>query len=129
MTYVEMETKISHTPQNEQELVEIRDFIKKSRDVTMGELAEQLKEVERHYELIEDFCYTFEGQEQAIENAMGLKCQPMKIGMVITEGNTSIASQEENFSQVLEQQKDEFYKKLRTFEEEFQVINKFKSIS
>jgi hypothetical protein len=42
-TFLDMETTIRKIPADEKELVQIREFIKVSRDVTQIELADQLK--------------------------------------------------------------------------------------
>lgn len=67
-TYIAMQERISTVPQNEKELVSIREFIKISRDVTQISLQEQLKEVNRHWELLDEFCYQY--KEDDIERTL-----------------------------------------------------------
>jgi hypothetical protein len=55
-------------PQNEKELVSIREFIKVSRDVTQVALQEQLKEVNKHWELLDEFSYQY--KEDDIERTL-----------------------------------------------------------
>lgn len=83
-----MQERIRTIPTNEKELVSIREFIKVSRDVTQVALQEQLKEVNKHWELLDEF--SFEYQQQDIELTLMQKMWPMQIGNVITDGNQDI---------------------------------------
>ncbi len=87
-TYIAMQERISTVPQNEKELVSIREFIKVSRDVTQVQLQEQLKEVNRHWELLDEFSYHY--KEDDIERTLMQKIWPMQIGNVISDGNSEI---------------------------------------
>ena len=70
-TYEDMKDRISKTPEDEAQLVDLRDFIKKSKEQTMDELAQLLIEVERHYELMDEYSYQY--PDKAIEDCMGQK--------------------------------------------------------
>jgi hypothetical protein len=83
-----MQERIRTIPTNEKELVSIREFIKVSRDITQVTLQEQLKEVNKHWELLDEF--SFEYQHQDIELTLMQKMWPMQIGNVITDGNSDI---------------------------------------
>lgn len=58
-TYDHMQKRISKTPDNEEELVDLREFIKTSKEVTQGEMLALQKEVEQHYELLDEFSYMY----------------------------------------------------------------------
>ena len=94
-TFLDMETTIRKIPADEKELVQIREFIKVSRDVTQIELAELLKQAIQHQELLDE--YSFFYKEDDIVQTLSQKMWPMQIGNVIQEGNTEIQQQEENF--------------------------------
>jgi hypothetical protein len=59
VTYNEMQTRIGKTPEDEAQLVELRDFIKRSKEHTLFELHDLLKDVERHYELMDEYSYEY----------------------------------------------------------------------
>jgi dynein heavy chain, axonemal len=125
-TYEEMAVRISTVPQNEKELVNIREFIKISKEKTTVELTEDLKNVTKHQELLDEFSYTYKTED--IERTLDLKMKPMQIGSVIQDGNSDILQKEEEFCQRLDQEKDDFAKTLLEFDERFQQIIKFNSI-
>ena len=54
-----MQERIRTIPTNEKELVSIREFIKVSRDITQVTLQEQLKEVNKHWELLDEFSFEY----------------------------------------------------------------------
>lgn len=83
-----MQERIMTIPQNEKELVSIKEFIKVSRDVTQIALQEQLKEINKHWELLDEFNYQY--KEDDIERTFSIKMWPMQIGNVITDGNSDI---------------------------------------
>jgi hypothetical protein len=87
-TYSAMQERIMTIPQNEKELVSIKEFIKVSRDVTQIALQEQLKEINKHWELLDEFNYQY--KEDDIERTFSIKMWPMQIGNVITDGNSDI---------------------------------------
>lgn len=55
-----MQKRIGKVPENEEELVELRDFIKVSKERTQYEMLELQKEVERHYELLDEFSFMYD---------------------------------------------------------------------
>lgn len=125
-TYSDMGEKIKNPPQNEKELVEIREFIKKSKEVTQQELTDILKQVERHYEMLDEFSWHF--NENDIRNCMMLKSWPMVIGEIITDGNHTIVQKEEQFQNTLDSEKEDFKRELVEFETRFDKIVLFNSI-
>jgi len=48
-----MQKRIGKCPDNEEELVVLREFIKVSKEQTQFEMEQLQKEVERHYELLD----------------------------------------------------------------------------
>ena len=59
-TFNEMRKRIEKVPENEEELVDLRDFIKQSKEVTTIEMNALQKEVERHYELLDEFSFMYQ---------------------------------------------------------------------
>lgn len=88
-----MRKRIEKVPDNEEELVELRDFIKQSKEVTTVEMNALQKEVERHYELLDEFSFMY--QIDDITECWYLKQYPMTIGEAISDGNSAITTQEE----------------------------------
>jgi hypothetical protein len=80
-TYEEMAVKISTVPQNEKEMVNIKEFIKVSKEVTTVALTETLKNVNKHHDVLDEFSYTYKMED--IERMLDLKMKPMQIGSVI----------------------------------------------
>lgn len=58
-----MRERIMKEPMDESQLVELREFIKKSKEVTIFMLGAQLTEVEQHYELMDEYSYQYEQKE------------------------------------------------------------------
>ena len=54
-----MSTRIKNPPANEMELVELNDFIDKSKNETKQAQEDLLKEVERHHILMDEFSYMY----------------------------------------------------------------------
>lgn len=125
-TYYSMRERIETTPNNEKELVSIREFIKISRDVTQVQLQEQLKSVNKHWELLDEFSFHY--KEVDIENTLSQKQWPASIGSVIMEGNSNIQQREELFSKKLDGEKDEFTASLIEFQAKFKKIITFESL-
>ena len=66
-----MQKRISKVPENEEELVDLREFIKRSKEHTQGEMLALQKEVESHYELLDEFSYMYNVDD--IQNCWTLK--------------------------------------------------------
>lgn len=125
-TYNEMEKRIMTIPQNEKELKETREFIKVSKEVTQVNLMDLLKEVDRHYELLDDYSYIY--KEEDLEFYYEQKKWPMKIGQVISDGQADVIAQEELLGQKLEQDKDDFAKQLLEFQARFEQVITLKNL-
>ena len=122
-TYDNMQKRISKVPDNEEELVELREFIKTSKEVTQGEMLALQKEVESHYELLDEFSYIYNIDD--IQNCWTLKQYPMIIGEAIADGNSAIMTQEEQFIAKLDAEKEQFLKDLTSYKESFKHIQSF----
>ena len=94
-TYNDMETKIRHIPENERELIATKNFIAGS-PAKVEELTEVLKEVNRHFLMLEEFSYMY--QEHDIDAFWYMKIWPIKIQAALTEGKNTIAEKNEKFS-------------------------------
>jgi len=105
-TFSQMTKRIQTTPENEKELVAIKEFIHKSNTVTQIELMEDLKMVIKHQEMLDWFSFTY--QEDDINETLYQKSWPMEIGNVIQEGKSSIADKEEQFTNRLDKEKEDF---------------------
>jgi dynein heavy chain len=127
VTYEDMQKRIGKTPDDEAQLVELRDFIKKSKEHTMFELADLLKEVERHYELMDDYSYMYADED--IQNCLLMKQNPMIIGEVIQDGNANMTTKEEEFIQKLDAEKENFLKTLANMKADYAKIKTFKDPS
>ena len=56
-TFESIKTRISKIPENEEELVDLKEFIQVSKDKTQFELLALNKDVEKHYELLDKFSF------------------------------------------------------------------------
>ena len=119
-TFDNMQKRIGKVPENEEELVDLRNFIKTSKEVTQFEMLELQKQVERHYELLDEFSYTYNIDD--IQNCWTLKQYPMIIGEAIADGNSSIVNQEEQFIAKLDAEKEQFLKDLAGYKQLFKRI-------
>lgn len=93
--YGEMQDRISKTPEDEKQLVELKAFIKHSKEVRMAELFQLLIEIEQHYELMDE--YSFQYDEEKYQNCLLLKQFPMIISEIISDGQANIQQKEEDF--------------------------------
>ena len=59
-TYQTMQKNITKPPQNEMELVELTEFIEKSRNETKQALEDLLREVEQHYCLMDEYSFMYQ---------------------------------------------------------------------
>ena len=121
-----MQKQITKPPQNEMELVELTEFIEKSRNETKQALEDLLREVEQHYCLMDE--YSFMYQEQDIEFALGMKCWPSQIQETINDGKDGIAEKTETFVNKLESDKEEFARNMKTYQDVFKNIVTFHSV-
>ena len=74
--YKLMQTRISHDPQNERELIETKEFIAKA-PMEIVRLTDILKEVEKHHEMLEEFSYMYKDQD--IDQFFLMKIWPLRI--------------------------------------------------
>ena len=118
-----MQKRISKVPDNEEELVDLREFIKRSKEHTQGEMLALQKEVESHYELLDEFSYMYNVDD--IQNCWTLKQYPMIIGEAIADGNSAIMTQEEQFIAKLDAEKEQFLKDLAAYKESFKHVQSF----
>ena len=72
-----MSVKIKNPPANEMELVELTEFIEKSRNETKQAQEDHLREVEAHHNIMDEFSFMY--QEEDIVNALSMKCWPSQI--------------------------------------------------
>mmetsp|Transcript_20668 Transcript_20668/g.31562 ORF Transcript_20668/g.31562 Transcript_20668/m.31562 type:complete len:128 (-) Transcript_20668:5393-5776(-) len=75
-TYNDMEQKIKHIPENERELIATKNYIAVAPQ-KVEELTETLKEVNRHFLMLEEFSYKY--QEHDIDAFWYMKIWPLKI--------------------------------------------------
>ena len=75
-SYKLMQTRISHDPQNERELIETKEFIAKA-PMEIVRLTDILKEVEKHHEMLEEFSYMYKDQD--IDQFFLMKIWPLRI--------------------------------------------------
>jgi hypothetical protein len=81
-TYQHMEDEIGKSPANEKELVDLRAFIKESKEVTCPDMIALHKDVERHYLMLDQ--YFFEYSTENVEACIGLKTRPTDIELAIS---------------------------------------------
>ena len=122
-----MQKRIAKVPENEEELVDLREFVKVSKEVTQGEMLALQKEVERHYELLDDFSHFYNVDD--IQNCWTLKQYPMIIGEAIADGNAALMTQEEQFIAKLDAEKEQFLKDLQGYKDIFKRIQGFNDIA
>lgn len=102
-TYNDMEQKITHEPADEKELIMTKDFINGANE-KVEQLTETLKEVYRHYIMLEEFSYMY--KEIDIEQYWYMRVWPLKIQACVTEGKNTILEKNEIFGAKLDQEKD-----------------------
>ena len=119
-TYDAMQKRISKMPENEEELVALEIFIKASKEVTQVEMFKLQKQVEEHYELLDDFSYMYSKDD--IQNCWTLKQYPMIIGEAIADGQSAIGAQKDNFITKLDAEKEQFLKDLASYKDTFKRI-------
>ena len=69
-----MSVRIKNPPTNEMELVELTEFIEKSRNETKQAQEDLLREVEGHHCLMDEFSFMY--NEDDIVQALSMKCWP-----------------------------------------------------
>ena len=126
-TFDHMQKRIGKSPENEEELVDLREFIERSKNYTQKEMEALQKAVEQHYELLDEFSYHYDIND--IQNCWTLKQYPMIIGEAIADGNSSITTQEEIFVQKLDTEKEQFLKDLAGYKDTFNRIKKFHDVN
>jgi hypothetical protein len=75
-TYTMMQDKITHEPKDERELIDSKDFIAQAPAMSDANL-ETLKEVYRHFIMLEEFSYMYKDQD--IESYWFMRVWPLKI--------------------------------------------------
>jgi len=78
-----MEERINILPQSEKELVDLRAFIKLSKNETQPMLVDLLRDVENHYKMLDE--YFVEYQHEDLENCMEQKIWPTQIEFSIAQ--------------------------------------------
>jgi hypothetical protein len=89
-TYQHMEDEIGKSPANEKELVDLRAFIKESKEETCPRMIALHKDVERHYLMLDE--YFFEYSTENVEACIGLKTRPTDIEFAIAQSREQIES-------------------------------------
>ena len=121
-----MSVKIKNPPANEMELVELTEFIEKSRNETKQKQEDLLREVEAHHCIMDEFSFMY--QEEDIVNALSMKCWPSQIQEIINDGKEAIGEKTESFVNKLESDKEEFARNMKSYQEQFKKIVTFNSI-
>lgn len=75
-TYTMMQDKITHEPKDERELIDSKEFIAQAPAMSDANL-ETLKEVYRHFLMLEEFSYMYKDQD--IESYWFMRVWPLKI--------------------------------------------------
>lgn len=82
--------------------------------------------------MLDDFSdfseHGFRFKDEDIQNTYFLKSWPLRIDAAISDGQTAMESQMETFTQKLEQERDDFAKKLDDYKLNFNKLMKFTSI-
>lgn len=123
--YNEMQEKILHDPVNEKELIASKDFIA-AAPAKVEQLTEDLKEVYRHYIMLEEFSYMY--KEVDIESFWYMKVWPLKIQACLTDGKNMVQDKNDLFSAKLEAEKEGFSKQIVQYQQTFEKIKDFSSL-
>lgn len=121
-----MQTRISHDPQNERELIETKEFIAKS-PMEIVRLTDILKEVEKHHEMLEEFSYMYKDQD--IDQFFLMKIWPLRIQASLTDGKNMITDKNELFSANLEKEKEKFQKDIDGYKQMLEKMKTFNNIN
>ena len=105
-TYEDMRKRIEKSPTNELELVELTEFIDKSKNETKQAQEDLLHLVERHHVVMDEFSFMY--QEEDIVHALSMKCWPSQIQETINDGKEKIGLVTDDMVMKLEADKDEF---------------------
>ena len=124
-TYIDMQDKITHEPVDERELMASKDFIAIA-PAKVEELTAVLKEIERHYIMLEEFSYMY--KEEDINGFWFMKVWPLKIQAALTDGKNTIQERNDSMSAKLETEKEAFSKQIITFQQQFEKIKEFKNL-
>ena len=98
-----MQDKITHEPKDERELIESKDFIAGADKMSLAN-QDTLKEVEKHYIMLEEFSYMYKDMD--IESYWFMRVWPTRITAYLTEGKTTMAEKNDIFSAKLELEKE-----------------------
>jgi YHS domain-containing protein len=120
--YNDMEEKIRHDPINEKELIASKEFIA-TAPAKVEQLTEELKEVYRHYIMLEKFSYMY--KELDIESFWYMKVWPLKIQACLTDGKNMAQDKNDLFSAKLEAEKESFTKQIVQYTQTFEKIKEF----
>jgi hypothetical protein len=114
-----MSVTIRKTPQNEEELVKIRDFIDNAKQMNL-DLQRRVNDVDAHLSLLDDYCMKYDEIEG--QKFWNTKTLPWEIESDIGIGKSDIEQQEEIFMNKLELEKDKFTKSMTQFREDLDQI-------
>lgn len=123
--YEFMRTKIGTEPENEEVLVEVREFIKDSPQ-KVANIEMKVNEVGKHMLLLEDYCYSYDERESA--KYWKTKTWPIEISSDITLGAFHIEKKEELFMYNLDNEKEQFKKELKERQLALSKIKEFKNL-
>jgi hypothetical protein len=128
-TYRNMQEEITKTPMDEKQLVDLKEFIRISKEDTQPMLKELLDSVEQHYRLCDEFFVIYDQED--IENCLQMKKWPTDIEEAIGQSASQIENQETMFKEKLEQEQNQFMKDLKEYDAQYQYIityNNFEKI-
>jgi hypothetical protein len=123
--YNDMQEKILHDPKDERELIASKEFIA-AAPAKVEQLTEELKEVYRHYLMLEEFSYMY--KELDIESFWYMKVWPLKIQACLTDGKNMVQDKNDLFSARLENEKEAFSKLIVQYQSTFDKIKDFTSL-
>jgi hypothetical protein len=83
-----MQEEITKTPIDEKQLVDLKEFIRISKEDTQPMLKELLESVEQHYRLCDEFFVIYDQED--IENCLQMKKWPTDIEEAIGQSASQI---------------------------------------
>ena len=119
-------TNIRCEPQNEIEYKQTIEWHKKAPG-EVERLNDILKEIYRHYLMLEEFSYQY--QDKDIENYWMMKILPLQVQVALQDGKTTIQEKTELFTQNLMKQQEVFVRDIEVYKVECNKIKELNSLT
>jgi len=121
--YQELIANCLKDPPTEEEFVEVKSWHARAAS-EMERLTEILKEVYKHYLMLDKFSYMYTDRD--IETFWWMKTNPLRVQVALQDGKATIGERNEGFLITLQKEQEKFVKDIETYKEE---VAKVKTLS